>query len=145
MVGYPISLSSCSLVIKMSPHVRERSGMLSGALSFPLPLLRFRLSSGRPSPCPGLTFNVSREQEYVGKDRVLFILPLVSTYHYKSFQNIKFNEELIKMFLARTFSAILIRVMNEGDTVQGGVDHSVANDILERLVKGVTGLYNQPQ
>jgi len=73
--------------------------MLLGALSFLLSLLRLRLSRGRPTPSSSLIFDISNLQENIGKDRVLFILPLVSTYHYKSFQDVKLNEELIKMLV----------------------------------------------
>ena len=145
MVGHPISLRSCSLVIKMSPHVRERNGMLPGALGFPLPLLRLRLSSGRPTPCSRLVFHVGSEQKDIGKDRFLFELSLVSTYHYKSFQNIKFNKELIKMFLARPFAAVLVGIMYESDTAKSGVNHSVANDVFIRLVELVASLHKQTQ
>ncbi len=119
--------------------------MLLGALGFPLPLLRFRLSSGRLSPCPGLFFNIGREHEHISQDRILFELSLVSTYHYKCFQIIKLNEELVQMFLSRSFPAILVGVMNQRHTSKGSVHHTVSNNVLARFVEFIACLHEQAQ
>ncbi len=146
MVGYPISLSSCSLVIKMPPHVhRESCGMFFGALRCRLPLLRLRLSGGGPPPCSGLTFNVCRQQENVGEDCVLLKLPPVSTYHYKCFQNIKLNKELVKVFLSRTFPAVFVGIMYQRDTIKRMVYHTLSNYIFERLVKSIPRVNDSKQ
>ena len=118
--------------------------MSTGALSFLLPLLRLRLSGGRPTPRPCLVFHVGSEQKDIGENGILFELPLVSTYHYKSFQNVKFNEELIKVFLSRTFPAILVGIMNESDAAESSVNQSVANDVFIRLVELVADSHEQP-
>ncbi len=85
--------------------------MIFGALGYPLPLLRLRLSSGRPAPGCCLIFDIGNMNKDVGEDRFLFELTLVSTYHYKSFQNVKFNEELVKMFLSCPFAAVFVGIM----------------------------------
>ncbi len=119
--------------------------MLFGAQGIPLPLLRLRLSSGRPTPSCRLIFNIGDMDKDVGEDRILFVLTLVSTYHYKSFQDVKLNEELIKMFLSRTLSPVLVGIMNERDAAKSGVDHLIAYDVFIRLVELVAGLHKQSQ
>ena len=86
--------------------------MLFGAPGFPLPLLRLRLSSGRPTPSCCLIFNIGNIDKDIGEDGILFELPLVSTYHYKCFQDVKFNEEIIKMLLSCSLTAFFICIMN---------------------------------
>ena len=81
----------------------------------------------------------------VGEDRILFVLTLVSTYHYKSFQDVKFNEELIQMFLTCSLAAIFVSIMNECDAVKSCVNQSVANDVFIGFVKIIAGLNKQTQ
>ena len=119
--------------------------MLLGALGFPLPLLRLRLSSGRPTPSCCLIFDIGNMNKDVGEDRILFVLTLVSTYHYKSFQDVKFNEELVKMFLTGSFAAVFVGIMNQGDAVKCCVNNPVANDVFIGFVEIVAGLDKQTQ
>ncbi len=111
-------------------------------MGFPLPLLRLRLSSGTP-PCPGLRFYISRKHKNIGEDRILFKLPLVSTYHYERFQNVKFYQELVKVFLPRTLPPVLVGIMNQRQATQRTANHIVADNIFETLVKRVAGMDNR--
>ena len=56
MVGYPISLSSCSLSIKMPPHVRERNGDVTRRAGFPLTLIEILAFERQTFAMPRLVF-----------------------------------------------------------------------------------------
>ena len=56
MVGYPISLSSCSLSIKMPPHVWERNSDVARRAGFPLALIETPAFERQTFAMPRLVF-----------------------------------------------------------------------------------------
>ena len=62
-------------------------------------------------------------------------LPFVSTYHYKSFEDVEDDEKLVQMFLSCALAAVLVREMEKRETFESVVNEAVADYVLEGLVE----------